>query len=178
MNRVCRVVDHVISMGGWFITCLFFLISFCFSSCATRFVTLSPEVQEKLSNINYSVSEDTIEAYNFKKYLGNILGSSSSAKEYNLEINLQKTQSGLIIQKDTDSVRETIELSVTFKLFSKNLSEPVYKGKFRQVGSFNTLFSPYSTNLELERTSGDLYVAAAEELRRRLILYFQNSAKS
>jgi len=151
---------------------LFFLIS-----CSNRFL-VDDNMAAKLSAIRIEVEGESITNYEFENHLSNLLAIKSAGPKYRLEVKLNTTSSAMIIQKDSDSARESVEVMVDYKLYDVNDSNLLYSGKFRQLGSYNTLFSPYSTHIEQAKTGSNLAKASAEELRRRLILYFKRTSLS
>jgi hypothetical protein len=155
---------------------LFLIILFVSASCSNRFAQISPEVSNQLASINLKFDAESLDIYEFQRHLSSLLNIDSSLeKKYILDIRIDKKQSGLVIQKDADTIRETQELTVYYKLSRTYPSKVIYSGKFRQISSYNTMFSPYSTNLEMMQSSSNLYKTSAEELRRKLIIFFKNN---
>ncbi|MDX1924700.1 MAG: hypothetical protein SFT91_05735 [Rickettsiaceae bacterium] len=155
---------------------LIFLVLFLLSSCHG----ISSEVSKELSSIEVNFENHTPDEYEFSTHLSRLLNTDHSRpKRYKLKIDFAKSNSVLAIQKDTDSVRNTLEFNVYYKLYEINpesyiisQSKPILSGRFRNVSSYNTLFSPYSTEVEMNKNSSDLYLASAEELKRRLLIFF------
>lgn len=149
------------------------LILFCIisaSSCQNRF-NVDANIAEKLSSIEIRYQEDTVEDYDFIRYLESLLNTDSKNKKYYLQLEMVKTISGLVIQKDAEPLRETIELNTVYKLFEIGSDKPILEGKVRLFNSYNTLFSPYSTDLEMHKSVSDVFKATASEIRRRLIIF-------
>ncbi|MDX2049850.1 MAG: hypothetical protein SFT93_01525 [Rickettsiaceae bacterium] len=131
-------------------------------------------VLEQLSEVRLDMVADDIETYEFKRHLSYLLGNNSKAfGRYKLKVDFEKNSSTIAIQKDSDNLRENIEFKVFFKLYEVGTDKLLYSGKFRQINSYNALFSPYSTNLEIGQTNINLYKACAEELRRKLIIFLK-----
>jgi len=151
------------------------LILITLTACGNRFA-ITEDIAAKLADINMNVSEESIEAYEFTSHLRNILNTKSGSSKYKLDISFTKSSQGLVIQRDSDSLRESKEVVVTYKLFEKGKDKPIYSGKFRQISSYNAMFSPYSSNVEAMQTNANLFKTSAEELRRRLILYFKRES--
>lgn len=152
-----------------------FLLTFLVS-CSNRFGEVSKEINDNLSSIEIKLQYDSINLYEFQTHLTNLLNNTASKdKKYRLEIEISEKQYQPVIQKDAESLRETTELTINFKLYNNLTSSLLYKSKFRKINSFNTLFSPYSSNLEMIQSSFNLYKTSAEELRRKLIIFFKNN---
>ncbi len=147
---------------------------FLLLSCSNRFL-IADNMAAKLSAIRVELEGESITNYEFENHLNNILDIKVGDTKYRLEVKLKSTSSAMIIQKDADSARESVEFLVEYRLYEINGSNLLYSGKFRQLGSYNTLFSPYSTHIEQDKTGINLAKASAEELRRRLILYFKRT---
>ena len=151
---------------------LSFLSFFLLLSCTNRFV-IDTDLAGKLSSIKIEPAGESIARYEFENHLRNLLDTKQSSIKYRLEVTLIRNSSSLVIQKDADSARESVELMVNYHLYDALIGDLLYSGKFRQLASYNTLFSPFSTNVEQVKTDSNLAKASAEELRRRLILYFK-----
>lgn len=98
-------------------------------------------------------------------------------KKYILEVSFTEEKQPLILQENSDILRENIEILTKYSLLEKKSGKKIHHGKFRLVSSYNTLFSPYSTHLEENDACIYLYRSVAEELRLKLISYF-HSAKT
>jgi hypothetical protein len=153
-----------------------FFICFLLSSCSSRF-KVEESVLAKVSCVELNAEIDSEPLYEFKRRFENLIGSNScNAKIYQLDVKFENYTNNRIVLKKAESIRENIELIVNFEL--KKDSEIIYKNKFREISSFNTMFSPYSTDIEKSSNEKNLHISAAEELRRRLILFFKRNSKN
>jgi len=152
----------------------FIFILLSFSSCTNRF-NIDATLANQLASISLDFPEETIEAYELQNHLQKILNTGLQGKKYRLEIRVNKTSSDSVVQKDSEVLRQNVEFNVWYQLYKLDDSNPIYKGKFRQISSFNTSFSPYSTNVEYEAAKISLARSCAEELRRKLILFFKRT---
>ena len=145
------------------------------SSCSSRF-KVEESILAKVSCVELVAEIDSEPLYELKRRFENIIGGNTCPnKLYQLDVKFQNYTNNRIVLKEAESIRENIELIVNFEL--KNESKVLYKGKFREISSFNTMFSPYSTDIEKLSNEKNVHIAAAEELRRRLILFFKRNSK-
>lgn len=145
---------------------------FILSSCAG----LQPDkaVLNDLASIEISTKDDTPLDYEFQRHLASLLDSSYiKDKRYKLELDLKRTATIPVLQKEADTIRETLEFTVKYNIQDMIEGTSIYSGKFRQISSYNTLFSPFSTNLEMQKTEHDIYKSSADEMRRKLIIFFK-----
>jgi len=118
-------------------------------------------------------SPDGADYYN---HLKNILPATQNAK-YILQTKLSYGKDYSIIQKNSDVLREIVTIKVSYKLLDSNSQELVTSGHFSRLSSFSTKFSPYSNQISQQETQRSLAIMAAEEIRNRIILFFENSKK-
>ncbi len=155
-----------------FIICTLLILNL--PACANRSV-VDENLATKLASISINFHEESISSYEFQNHLRNILDTSPQNIKYRLEIQIDRSHDPLIIQKDSEVLRANVQFSLSYKLYKLDDNSMIYSGKLRQIGSYNTLFSPFSTNVELETTNINLAKSCAEELRRRLILFFKRA---
>lgn len=113
----------------------------------------------------------TIEGAEFYHRLTSILPGYGKAK-YLLKAELTAATMPATIEKNSDVSRQYINQLVKYKLINIETSKILIEEKFYQNTSYNTVFTPYATNIERDKTGIDMAHAAAEEIRSRLILYF------
>ena len=118
-------------------------------------------------------SPDGADYYN---HLNNILPPSSNPK-YNLETTLSYEKDYSIIQRNSDVLREVVTIKVSYKLIESKTQKLVTSGYFTRLASYGTNFSPYSNQTNQQETQRLLAIMSAEEVRNRVILFFENSKK-
>lgn len=116
------------------------------------------------------------EGADFYNHLKNILPVTQNVK-YTLETGLSYVKDYSIIQKNSDVLRESVTIKVSYKLLESSTQKLVTSGHFSRLSSFSTNFSPYSNQTSQEETQKSLAIMSAEEIRNRIILFFENSTK-
>lgn len=151
----------------------FFVVLFLFLSSCTNSSKVDQSILDELSCINYTGNIESIPRYEFSSRFNQLTYTSScNNKKYDLEVNFIENNNNSITLKEAETIRENIELIVEYRLLKGD--KVIYSGKLREISSYNTMFSPYSSSVESEVTVKNLYIYAAEELRRRLILFFMH----
>ncbi len=138
------------------------------------------DIAHLLSSIELEVPQSTIEEYEFMNHLQILLNANTNTeKRYRLKVSFLKTNNPIVIQSETDTTRHTIILAVNFQLFYQDIATGVSKETciwaqaFKQITSYNTVFSPYSTDVLIQQTEVDLYRTSAEEIKRRLVMFLR-----
>lgn len=116
------------------------------------------------------------EGADFYNHLKNILPVAQNVK-YTLETKLSYQKDYSIIQKNSDVLRESVTVRVSYKLLDSNTQKLITSGHFSRLSSFSTNFSPYSNQTSQQETQKSLAIMSAEEIRNRIILFFENSKK-
>lgn len=128
------------------------------------------EVVKNLESIEVE-SIKTIEGAEFYHRLTIILPQKTKAK-YILKAELAGATTPATIEKNSNVLREYINQLVKYQLVDIESQKVLIKEKFYQSTSYNSIFTPYASSVERDETGIDLAYAAAEEIRRRIILYF------
>lgn len=156
---------------------LFFLLiifSLLITSCAVRPVYSNKHIiNNNLNAIEIEIIS-SIEGAEFARYLYDIMPQLTSPK-YLLKVQFVSGSTPSAIQKNSDVLREAIVQSISYQLISLKDNIIVTSGKFKLMNSYSTLFSPYASYIESERATEDLVTQNAEEIRKRLFLYFEGS---
>ena len=132
-------------------------------------------------NTSHNLSEievvpiNTIEGSKLCHYLSNLLSSSLVAPKYKLFMNIHSSSSPVAMQKNSDVVRQAINQTLEYKLLEIKTAKEVTSGKIYLASSYATTFALYATNVEHEAACSNLSQSGAEEMRKRLILYFQQN---
>lgn len=116
------------------------------------------------------------EGADFYNHLKNILPVAQNVK-YTLETKLSFQKDYSIIQKNSDVLRENVTVKVSYKLLDSNTQKLITSGHFSRLSSFSSNFSPYSNQTSQQETQKSLAIMSAEEIRNRIILFFENSKK-
>jgi hypothetical protein len=124
-----------------------------------------PEIQ--INQIN------SVEGAEFYDHLSSLLHNTHGAR-YVLDAKLHHTASPLAITKSSDIVQQSLAQSVTYTLLDQ-LTGKTISGSFMVSGSFNATYSAYATDVEEKNKVMNLARQAAEEMNRRLIIYFINN---
>ena len=152
---------------------IIFLLSLLLCSCGFK----SPYKHISINDNDLHSIEiepiDSIEGAEFYQNLVNLLPSSQKAK-YILKVQFHSMSSPLVIQKDADISRHTVSQLVKYQLFDKKTNQKITSGQFKLLSSYGSISSAYTTHVESQKTSENLTKLGAEEIRTRLILYFEN----
>lgn len=157
---------------------LFFKIiiySFFLSACGFKSLYNQKDYSHLDNNLNAIEIEfpSTIEGQEFYHSLSSILPKKSSIR-YILKVNFSSHSFPLAIQRNSDTLIQSIQYMVEYKLFDINTKTILTSGQLKQFNSYNTTFSPYATSLEQLNAAENLARFSAEEIRNRLVLYFEN----
>lgn len=153
---------------------IFFLIicSLFLSSCGFKALYKQEAVSSSLDAIEIDPI-NTMEGAELHRYLSDLLPLTREPL-YILRISFTSAGSPIAIQKNSDVIRENVSHTVQFELLDIKTSKMLTSGKFKQMTSYNSTFSPYGSNVEREHTAKNLTKYSSEEIRRRLILYFKS----
>lgn len=152
--------------------CIFFLTSCGFKPI---YKTQSNPINNFLQNIEI-IPISSPEGADYYNHLKNILPSEQTSK-YHLETILSYGKDYSIIQRNSDVLRELITIKVSYKLLESKTQKLITTGHFTRLASFSTNFSPYSNQTNQQETQKLLAIMSAEEVRNRIILFFENSEK-
>lgn len=153
---------------GKFYRALVILLPLTLSSCGFQAVykTSSNEAIPPI-HINEINSVAGAELY---RHLSDLISNLEGSK-YQLDIKLVYSSSPLAITKSSDVVQQSASQAVSYRLMNES-GEVVLASGFSITGSYNTTSSAYATHVQEEQGSVDLAKKAAEEIHRRLIIYF------
>lgn len=118
-------------------------------------------------------SPDGADYYN---HLKNILPPAQTPKHH-LETTLLYGKDYSIIQRNSDVLREVVTIKISYKLLESQTQKLVTSGHFTRLASYSTNFSPYSNQTNQQEIQKLLAIMSAEEVRNRIILFFENSEK-
>lgn len=162
---------------NYFKLVLIIISIFSLTSCGFK------PIYKKQSNLTYDflqaieiipiASPDGADYYN---HLKNILPPGQNTKYY-LETTLSYLKDYSIIQRNSDVLREVVTIKVSYKLFETSTQELITSGHFSRLASYSTNFSPYSNQTNQQETQKLLAIMSAEEVRNRIILFFENRKK-
>ncbi len=124
-----------------------------------------------LSDINLAPI-DSIEGADFYNHLKNILPPQKSSK-YRLTCSIVQAGGFSILHSNSDILRKNITITVSYTL-KDDSGKTIESSSFSRISSYNSSGSPYSTNAQGQAAKTNLTIAAAEEVRSRLILYFKH----
>jgi hypothetical protein len=138
-------------------------------------------VEEELAKIEFASpqSKYITECY---LELERLLPSTISAtKEYSLNINIFYNNNPLLISKNSDLLRENVTALIDYEIHSLKspiatpLHKALHKGRIVLRSSHNVIDSPYATHVEIEHINLKLAAQAAEEIYKRLFIYFHHN---
>jgi len=151
------------------------IFSLLISSCGFKALYKQENVSSSLDAIEIS-QIPSMEGAELYRYLSDLLPLKVDPL-YVLKISFTSTGSPIAIQKNSDVIRENVSHTVQFELLDIKTAKVLTSGKFKQMTSYNSTFSPYGSNVEREHTAKNLTKYSSEEIRRRLILYFKSHDK-
>ena len=92
-----------------------------------------------------------------------------------LNTKLSFSNSYNVIQSNSDILRETQNINVTYQLIDKKDLKVLTYGTFSKMSSYSTNFSLYSNSVIRQDSMSDLAENAAEEVRNRLLMFFSKN---
>ena len=153
---------------------IFAFISNLLASCAN--FNIDQSIYKEISCISVEVeNKDSIPIYEFKKHFEYITDFAGCKKpQYLLKIKFNEYSNNHILLKESEIVRQNIELMSEYSLYNLQNDDKLTSDRIRLINSYSTMFSPYSSEQEAEESALELYISTAEELRRKMILFFKN----
>ncbi|WP_375331829.1 hypothetical protein [Candidatus Tisiphia endosymbiont of Temnostethus pusillus] len=149
---------------------------FLFTSCSLKPVYSNKYSTQELSQLSSIEIEPiaSIEGAEFCYYLSSILPRSTTATtKYLLKVKFTNKRLPLILQKNSDVLREAISQTVQYRLVDIVTSQDITSGTFRHVTSYSTAALPYHSYIDEEVALKDLTKQGADDILARLILYFK-----
>lgn len=120
---------------------------------------------------------NSVEGAEFSYHLTNILPPSEGIKaQYTLKVQFVNQKAPSILQKNSDILREAINQVVSYQLIDLQSNKAVASGKFNHLTSYSMDSAAYSSYMIGEGELELLTKQAAEEILKRLILYFTKIA--
>lgn len=113
----------------------------------------------------------TIEGAHFYEHIKTIFPPLKKTK-YILNTTLAFSRSYNIILPNSDILRETQNIAVTYQLVDKASLKVLTSGNFNKMSSYSANFSLYSNSILRQESAIILAENAAEEIRNRLIMFF------
>lgn len=120
---------------------------------------------------------NSLEGSEFRYYLSKIMPKKRETK-YLLKVDFGNSTLPILIKKDSNLLRNGINQTVNYQLSDVKDNKIISSGSFRQLASYNITFAPYASYIEEEATLTNLTKKSAEEIRNRLILYFEKKDNS
>lgn len=145
------------------------------SSCGFKALYKDESLSPYLNTIHIN-NIDSVEGSELCLHLSNLLPLTRKPL-YSLKISFSFTSSPTAIQRNANITREDISQIIKFDLINISSGEIVMNGNFRHITSYNSTFTPYGSHVEREFAASNLTKYAAEEIRRRIILYFMSVKK-
>ncbi|WP_425363830.1 hypothetical protein [Candidatus Tisiphia endosymbiont of Hybos culiciformis] len=160
---------------------LLLIVTYLFlsTSCSLRPVYSNKYSLQELNQLSAIEIEpiDSIGGAEFCYYLSSILPrSTTSTTKYLLKVQFTNKSLPLIIQKNSDVLRETVSQTIQYRLVDIVTNQDVTSGTFRHVTSYSTASSPYHSYIENEKALEELTKQGANETLERLILYFKQNS--
>lgn len=149
-------------------SCFIILLSLSLSSCGFRAVYESAN-KEVIPQIHIN-SINSVAGAELYRHLSDLINNSEGAR-YQLDITLTYSSSPLAITKSSDVIQQSASQTVGYKLINER-GEVVLASGFSVSGSYNTTSSAFATYTEERQKGLELAKKAAEEIHRRLIIYF------
>ena len=154
-------------------------LSLLLTSCGLRAVYSNKYTELKANNPLNAIDIEpigSIDGTEFYHHLSTLLPRTTTA-QYLLKVQFSNVSVPSAFQKNSDVMREITNQSIQYWLFDLKTNKELTSGKFKQMTSYSTMFSPYAAYVENEGALEDLTKHSAEEVRSRLILYFENNKK-
>jgi hypothetical protein len=164
-------MKHLMNYNSFFLQRICWLL--CLTSCKLQPVYSEKYLQDNGSNLCAVEIESipSIAGAELYQYLSELIPYCGVTK-YRLTVNLSYLNSSGIIKRNSDVSREITTQLVQYKLLDMQNQQVVTSGQFNNISSYNTATSPYTTYIESESILETMALQAAEEVRTRLILFF------
>lgn len=150
---------------------------YCFlltTSCGFNAIYDTRDLNKKnyLNNIEIDPSSN-IQNAEFRYHLSKLLPQPFTPK-YRLNVIFNNIATPQVILKNSEIFREDITILVQYTLREIDSGKILTQGKFKNMTSHDAMFEPYALNVVNETASLDLVKYSAEEIFKRLILYFNS----
>lgn len=155
---------------------LFLFSLFCLGSCGFRSTysqnsPIAPEIEAiEIEEIN------SMEGSEFRSFLSRVMPRRAPVL-YRLKVTFSNVNVPIVIKKDSSMLRNGISQTVTYELRRAGDGKTITSGSFRRLCSYDNSFKPYASYVEGEDVLKNFTKNAAEEIRNRLILYFESREK-
>lgn len=153
----------------YYLACMLLILSAC--STFKPVYNNNKEFEDFLSNIEIQEVE-TLESTELYHQLSRLFGPTCDTK-YILQLKISDSISTLIITKQANVVKQNVTQICNYKLVDKESGSVLTQGNVRLVGSYESSYSPYTSYTHEKYTKHGLTKTTAEELRMRLMLYFE-----
>lgn len=150
------------------------ILIFSLSSCGFRPVYKADSYDNSCLSLIEIEPISSIAGAELYHKLSTMIPASKNTK-YLLKIIATNSEIPLAMQKNSDVIRQIIYQTLQYQLIDKETGKIVKIEKINRTSSYNTVLSAYATNVESEKTLENLTRFVAEEIRTRLILYFNNT---
>lgn len=124
-----------------------------------------------LSNIELEESE-TLEGSEIYHQITKLFGESHDTK-YTLKLALIDSVKPLLITGQANVVKQNVTQICHYTLIDKSSGTKLTEGRIRLVSSYSSDTTPYTSYTNEKYTKKNIIQAGAEELRMRLMLYFE-----
>jgi LPS-assembly lipoprotein len=154
---------------------IWIFLLFFVSGCGFRPLYGNEESSKSLRHLSQIEIQPiaSIEGVEFYNRMSSILPSKTDSKFLLITSLIYSAEHG-IIQKNSDIIRENLKLLVRYSLINQDTGKTLTSGEFRRISSYSTIFVPYSNTVKSQDSAKNLATSAAEEIRTRLILFFEN----
>ncbi len=146
------------------------------SSCSLKPVYSSKHNAKELAKLSSIEIQpiNSVEGSEFLYHFSRILPCSRGIKpQYLLKVEFSNTKVPSVLQRNSDTIREAINQTVSYSLMDALTNKEVTSGRFKHITSYNTNSTVYTSYIIGEGEMELLTNQAAEEIRKRLILYFK-----
>ena len=133
------------------------------------------EFAEFLSNIEVEESE-TLESSEVQYQISKLFGESHDTK-YTLKLTLTDSVKPLLITERANVVKQNVTQICHYILTDKSSGAKLTEGRIRLIGSYSSDAAPYVSYTNEKYTKKSVTQAGVEELRMRLMLYFEGHKK-
>lgn len=173
MSIICTAIEYQLKQSAkiyqiaLIICCLLLQ-----TSCAMRplYASENNSITKELSTIQ--VAEiNNVSGAEFIRVFYDIIPQTEKPK-YLLKVEVGQTTNPTALQKNAEILRKMITQITKYRLFDLESNKLLTEGQFVTHSSFNNSLTPYAAHVENEAAVESIVKQAAQELRLRLILYF------
>lgn len=176
MSMICKAIEfqfkHYAKISQIILTICCLLLQ---AGCGMRplYAAENNTITKELSAIQLA-EISSVNGAEFIRVFYDIMPQTEKPK-YLLKVEFGQTTNPTALQKNAEILRRMITQVTKYRLFDLNSNKLLTEGQFITYSSFNSSLTPYAAHVENEGAVESIIKDAAQQLRLRLILYFNKT---